>query len=97
MTKLLKKLFWETNADNINLKKNANQVIEKILELGDIEHVKWMQQNYPQDQVTKVLISSRNLSRRSANFWADYFKVPKNRIKCLIKQLQKTQKVLWPY
>lgn len=97
MTKLLKKIFWETNIDNIDIKKNSNQVIERILELGDAEHVKWLQQNYSQDEVKEVLKNSRNLTRRSANFWADYFQIPKNKIKCLIRQLQKTQKVLWPY
>ena|SRR3989338_6385667 len=97
MKKLLKSIFWETDVDKIDLKKNSSQVIERILELGDTSHIKWLDKNYSQAEITEVLLNSRSLTRKSANFWADYFKVPKNRIKCLIKELQKTQKVLWPY
>lgn len=97
MKNFLKSIFWETDFKKIDLDKNSDQVIEKILELGDIEQVKWLQEKYSQKEIKNVLVNSRNLSRRTANFWADYFKIPKNKIKCLIRELQKTQKVLWPY
>jgi hypothetical protein len=97
MTELLKQLFWDTDMKKIDFKKNAPYVIGRILEYGDLPHIKWMKKQYSRDEIEKVLVSARNLTQKSANFWADYFHIPKEKIRCLNRHLLKKRKILWPY
>lgn len=94
---ILKSIFWDLDAEKLNLKKNARQIIERVLEWGDLEQVHWVLKTYTKDQIIETVKNSRQLSRKSANFWADYFNISKNEVKCLTRLLQKEQKVLWPY
>jgi hypothetical protein len=97
MIKILKQIFWDTNLKQINIKKNSPYVIGRILEYGDLSQINWMFRQYSSSQIKKILISTRNLTPKSANFWADYYGISKRKIGCLNRQLQKTQKILWPY
>jgi len=97
MEKLLKPLFWDADIKKIDFKKHAPYVIGRILEYGDLPHIKWMKKQYKDEKIKKTLISSRNLTQKSANFWADYYNIPKERVKCLNNPLLKTRKIFWPY
>ncbi|MGE5341278.1 MAG: DUF6922 domain-containing protein [Candidatus Omnitrophota bacterium] len=64
-----KSLFWDCNITRININENRTYIIERILEYGDNEPVKWMFETYPLQEVKKVLKESRALSKKSSNFW----------------------------
>jgi hypothetical protein len=68
-------LFWDTSLSNIHLKKNARYIIERILEFGDADALKWMQRVYPVQTIIQVLYLSRAVSEKSRNFWAIWFGV----------------------
>jgi len=94
---LLKPLFWELDAEKLDVKENARQIIERILEFGNLHQVNWMRKTYPVETIKEAIRASRQLSPKSANFWALYYKIPQSEVRCLIRLLQKQQKVLWPY
>lgn len=94
---ILRPIFWDLDVNKLDIRKNSRQIIERILEWGDIAQVHWMFANFPKKEITETIKSSRQLSKKSANFWADYYEVPKKEVKCLTRLLQKEQKVLWPY
>ena len=81
----------------LDLKRNSRQIIEKTLEWGEFTQIHWMMQAYPRDEIIEVIKSSRQLSLKSANFWAEYYAIPRSEVRCLTRLLQKKQKVLWPY
>ena len=68
-------LFWDTSVRNIHVKKHARSIITRILELGDMEAVQWMQMVYPGTKVIEVLLTTRNLSDKCRNFWKIWYEV----------------------
>lgn len=68
-------LFWDTALKNIQIRKHARSIITRILELGDMQAVEWMQMTYPGAKIVEVLLTSRNISDKSRNFWRLWYKV----------------------
>jgi hypothetical protein len=68
-------LFWDTDTSNIHLRKNARYVIERVLEMGDLDAVNWLQRVYTVQKIIEVLSTSRAISRRSRLFWKLWFGV----------------------
>jgi len=97
LPKHLHKYFWDTDAEKVDVKKDGQYIIAKLLEYGDIPDIKWMFQNFDKELIKKVFMERRGFSPRVANFWRLYFDIPENKIVCLKKQFQKKQKILWPY
>ncbi len=57
-------LFWDTNPANIDAKKNARYIIERVLELGQPDDVARMFRQYSKDDIKKVM----NLPRGQVSF-----------------------------
>lgn len=68
-------LFWDTDPYKIDLKRNARYVIERVLEMGGLDALYWVQRVYPTKLIVETLEVSRKISRRSRNFWRLWFKV----------------------
>ena len=66
-------LFWDAEPSSIDLKKNSRYVIERILEMGSMDAVQWLQRIYPTRLIIEVCESSRKVSERSKNFWRIWF------------------------
>ena len=62
-------LFWDTNPDKIDVQKNAPYIIERILELGRDEEVRWMWSFYNKDLIEKVINKSRSLRLDTKHLW----------------------------
>lgn len=97
MNTFLKKYFWDTDTRHLDKKKHQTFIVERILEYGDAEAVKWMNQNFRRDLIKKTLMERRGISPRSANYWALVYNVPKNKILCLNKQFQRKLAKTWNY
>ncbi len=95
--KFRQSLFWDTDPKNIDVKKHSRYIIDRILELGDANDIKWMFKTYKLSLIKQVLSRVRGLSSKSANFWADVLGVPKSKVLCLKPSYQKMRKMHWPY
>lgn len=93
----LKKYFWETDTDKLNLKKDVQYIVSRILECGDINALRWLLKTFDKELIKKTILESRGLSSRTANFWRLYFKLNKDKILCLKRSYQKTRESHWPY
>ena len=62
-------LFWDTKPSNINTKKNAQYIIERILDLGNDKEVKWLYHFYNKALLKKVVSKSRSLMPETKNLW----------------------------
>lgn len=69
----LRTLFWDTDIKNIHIKQHAKYIIERILEYGDMDAIRWMQGIYPLEIIIEVLKFSRQISDKSRNFWRIWF------------------------
>lgn len=61
--------FWETDLEKVDIQRNKNFIIERILELGDRSAVEWLFTTYSTAAIKKTLEESRNISKKSKNFW----------------------------
>lgn len=94
---ILRPIFWDLDVEKLDIQKNSRQIIERVLEWGDRPQARWMFKTYPKEEIIAVTKDSRQLSKKSANFWAEYYNISKDEVRCLTRLLQKEQKILWPY
>ncbi len=94
---ILRPIFWDLDAEKLNLKENSRQIIERILEWGNTPQVHWMFKIYSKRQIIEVVKKSRQLSAKSANFWSNYYNISKDEVLCLNKSFLAIQKSIWPY
>lgn len=95
--KFLRKYFWDINISELDIEKYSRFVIERILEFGNKEAVKWMEKEFDQKEIERVLKLSKRLSSKTANFWRFILGVNKNEILCLKKSFLKKQRIIWKY
>ena len=67
--KFRQSLFWDTNPDKIDVKKNAQYIIERVLDLGNDQEVGWLWQTYDKLLLKKVVARSRSLMPESKTLW----------------------------
>lgn len=63
------RLFWDTDPRTIDIQANSRYIIERILELGDMDAFHWLEKSYPTKKLSETLFTSRTLSERSQTFW----------------------------
>ncbi len=64
-------LFWDVNPKNIDVKKNARYIIERVLEFGEPGEVAWVLRYYPKRTIKKVINLPRvQLSPKSKALWS---------------------------
>ena len=62
-------LFWDVNPKNIDLKKHARYIIERILDFGTDKEVAWLWNTYPKSLVRDVVKKSRVLQPPTRALW----------------------------
>jgi len=67
--KFRQSLFWDTNPDKIDVEKNAQYIIERVLDLGEDKEVSWLWQTYDKSLLKKVVEKSRSLRGSSKRLW----------------------------
>lgn len=92
----IRKFFWEYSEIEIDIQKNWFFIIERLLEYGDIEAVKWVFGQFDQNQLVEVVKSTRNLSQKTVSMWQNYFNLPKEEIRCMNLSCQKKDMPFWP-
>jgi hypothetical protein len=93
----LKKYFWNVDFSELDLEENSFFVITRILEYGDIKALCWLFKHINRRQIENVIMKSRELSPKTANFWSLFLNLDKNKILCLKKSYQKMQRSHWAY
>ena len=69
-------LFWDT--DVTTLCASDLIVIERVLEYGDLDAVRWLLHTLPKKDIVSFIVTRgvKRLSPRSRNFWCEHFGVP---------------------
>ena len=65
----VKKYFWDTDFNALDLREHKHFILERILELGGDAAVKWMRENFTRDDMLDALEKSRRISPKSRNYW----------------------------
>lgn len=62
-------LFWDVNPATLDAQRHANYIIERILDYGTDEEVRWMYGAYPRDVILDVINNSRALRPETRPLW----------------------------
>lgn len=85
-----KPYFWDIDFSKINLK-NTQLIIKRVLDRGDTSSIKWLVNNYSKGDIENTIMKSRDLSQKTANFWADLYNMDRTKILCLQKHYSPIQ------
>lgn len=94
MTKLpifLKEYFWDVDFNALDFKKSKVFILKRVIDRGDTKALNWIRQNYTNQEIKRLLLSTRDISPKTANFWADYLKIDHKKVLCLQKPYSRIQ------
>ena len=68
--KLRQSLFWDVDPKTIDFKKHAKYIIERVLDFGDDQEVRWVGRRYSPRLLKRVIQTSRVLRPETRNLWS---------------------------
>lgn len=80
------KYFWDVDRDKLSVAEHKTYIIERLLELGDLAELDWVNTNFRRDVILETLQHSRRLSPKTGNFFSLYYKVPRESLACMKKR-----------
>lgn len=62
-------LFWDVDPKTIDPEKHARYIIERVLDFGSDEEIRWMWKFYDRNLIREVANTSRSLHPETKVFW----------------------------
>jgi len=62
-------LFWDVNPKNIDTKKNAQYIVERVADFGNDKEVRWVLDFYNKKLLKKIIAKSRCLRPETKLLW----------------------------
>jgi len=97
LPKFLHRYFWDIEAKKLNPQKRPQYVIQRLLEMGDQKAIRWLRKNFSKTQIITTLKERRGFSPKTAGFWASFYNISRQKIKCLQKPYLQQRRFHWPY
>ncbi len=79
---LPKALFWDTDANTLDLDKHAKQIIARVVERGGLESWQKLRRHYGDDKPRQVVTRLRTLEPRTVNFLCLMLNLRKEDFRC---------------
>jgi hypothetical protein len=80
-------LFWDVDSSKLDIIKNKEQIIYKVLEFGLMSDWILLQQLYSKEIIKKVVINLRNMDDVTLSFVSHIFQIPKTDFRCYQNRL----------
>ena len=90
----LKKYFWDTDFERLDLQKNKEYIISRLYCYGDLKAVKWVKSVYSEEDIKEVAIKSRDLKPLVANYLRQQFNLKKEEM-AYYRCVQRTNYEYW--
>ncbi|KMQ72430.1 DUF6922 domain-containing protein [Chryseobacterium koreense] len=87
-----KHLFWDVDLNGFDLEKHKEQMIQKVLEYGQIEDWNLLKKYYGLQTIKEVALNLKSLDPVTLSFVSTIFKIDKKEFKCF-EQRQLVQNV----
>lgn len=85
LPKDFKTYFWDTNFNTLNPQKYPQFVLKRLLDHGNTTAVRWALKHYSKQDIKNLLLTTKDLTRKSANYWAKVFNIKNQQVLCLQK------------
>lgn len=87
----LKPYFWDVDFNKLAPKKYKTFILKRVLDRGDDKAMRWLLKHYTKEDIKELITTTRDLSAKTANFWATYLKVDPKKVPCLQKPYSRIQ------
>lgn len=67
--KFRQSLFWDTDVSKIDPQKHSKYIIERVLDLGRDDEVRWVWNNYDKKLIKEVVDNPRRLRPSTKALW----------------------------
>lgn len=91
----LEKYFWDSDFRAIDVEKNRNYIVNRLANKGDFRSWSWLFHTYPHAKIAEVISHSRDLSRKTANYFRLVLDIPTEEVKCLQPEFRRQHKQSW--
>lgn len=95
LPKELHRFFWDVDAASLNPAERPQYVINRLLDKGDLEAVRWVLSTYSNPVIVRAVTGSRDFSVKSATFWGLYFGIAREDFKCMQQPYQRMRSINW--
>lgn len=85
LPEFLRPYFWDVAFEKIDLEKNPQFILKRVLDRGNTKALLWALSIFDTDDVRQLIMITRDISRKTANFWAEILDIPKDKVPCLQK------------
>lgn len=82
---LNKNLFWDVNFKNLRYQKDADFIIERVLNYGDENDYKKIKEVYGLARIKNTAKKINYINKKNINFWSIIFNIPSESFKCTKK------------
>jgi len=72
--RVMRRLFWDTDPRQLDLEREADYIITRVAEKGDLEDWSWLRWTYGVSRIMKAL-QSRGVSPVTVRLWRDIIAV----------------------
>lgn len=77
-----KHFFWDVDIKNLNINDHQIYIIERLLNEGDHQTLKWLFQIFSLEQIKNAVMQSRGLTLKTALCWQNYFELKGEEMRC---------------
>ena len=95
MPSFLKRYFWDVDFSAIDPNKHSTYVIERILDIGDVDATAWLKRQYYENKIKDVIKKTRRLRPKSANYWTIIYNLNPREVLCMTKSFQEKHNLFW--
>ncbi|MBI4009380.1 hypothetical protein HY357_04040 [Candidatus Roizmanbacteria bacterium] len=95
--KSLYRYFWDVNPKKVNPKESPYFVINRLLDKGNVESVRWVIRSFTKEQIKETFKRFKDFRAQVGNFWSLFFQLPKKEVACLQPHYLKMRRMHWPY
>ena len=84
MEKLLlrKQIFWDTDMSQLDYEKQANAIIVRVLERGNMDEWNEIKRYYGHEKIKEAAMKARALSKKTLHFVASLYQIPLTEFRC---------------
>lgn len=94
---LLTKFFWDVPFEGLDPKADSYFILERLLEYGDTQAIRWVLRQYRHQDVLEVIKTSPRLSAKTGSFWRCYYHLKEEEVRCLHPPYHRTGSKYWNY
>lgn len=91
----LHRYFWDINAAKLNPAEHSKYVINRLMNMGNVAAIRWMRRSFPQDLIVETVKTMRDFSSKTAMFWAHFYSIQKEEIKCMQEPYRSMRRTFW--